>query len=106
MIVLAQSEFIEPGSPQAAQLGIHFLIIALSQHTVLDGPPFCLRTLHWRRKLGRDRRRKKPSTRASNPQPQEFCSTDVCSTAVLQPQPILAKMMKCGLGQLSRRIRH
>ena len=40
MIFLAQSEFIEPFSPRAAQLGIHFLIIVLSQNTVLDGPPF------------------------------------------------------------------
>ena len=46
-----------------------------------------LRTLHWWRKVGRDKRRKKPSTRQdSNPWTQEFCYKVVCSTAVLQPQ--------------------
>ena len=38
-----------------------------------------------------EERRKKPSIRwDSNPQTQEFCSTDVCFTAVLQPLPIFS----------------
>ena len=46
------------------------------------------------KEVGRDRRRKKPSTRRnSNPRPQEFCSEVMCSTAVLQPQPILSCLL-------------
>ena len=57
------------------QLGIHFFLF-LSLHTVRDAPPWetWLRTLHWWRKVGRERAkrwRKKPSTpqRVSNPRP-------------------------------------
>ena len=39
LIFLTQSELIEPVSPQAAQLGIHFIIF-LSQHTVRAAPPY------------------------------------------------------------------
>ena len=43
-----------------------------------------LRTHHW----GIEREEKKPSTwQESNPRPQEFCSTGMCSTTVLQPLP-------------------
>ena len=38
LIFLTQSELIEPVSPQAAQLGIHFIIF-LSQHTVRGSNP-------------------------------------------------------------------
>ena len=34
-----QSELIDPALPQAAQLGIHFIIFLL-QNTVRDAPPF------------------------------------------------------------------
>ena len=76
---LTQSELVEPVSPQAARLGIHFFYL-LSLHTVRDAPP-CgtrVRTLHWWRKGGRHRwnqkkKEKKPSTwRDSNPRPPDY----------------------------------
>ena len=89
-LCFTQSELIEPVLPQAAQLGIHFLIIFLSQHAVRDAPP--LRDLIKdtplvkERKVGRDREKeeeefRKPSTRREpNPRPPEHeaCALPLC----------------------------
>ena len=78
--LLIQSEFIEPVSSQAAQLSIHFF---LSQHEARDAPPWgtWLRTLHWWRKVGKEKRRKKLSIRQdSNPRPPHYeaCAIPLC----------------------------
>ena len=77
--------------PLAAQLGIHFFLF-LSQHTFRDAPPWgiWLRTLHWWRKVGRDRRNKKK--KAQHPtvfEPKNFRLWGAGSTAVLQTWPFV-----------------
>ena len=63
------TELIEPVLPQEAQLGIHFFI---HNATVRDRPRGTwLRTLHWWRLLGIDRRRR------NNPAPSGIWSRDL-----------------------------
>ena len=87
------SVLIESLSPQAAQLGIHFIYF-LSLHTVRVAPPWgtWLRTFQWRRKVGRDRRnwkkkKKKPCTwRYLTPRPPDYkaCATTTAHSSLLR----------------------
>ena len=92
--IISQCELIEPVLPQGAQQGVHFLF--LLQHTVRDAPPWgtWLRTLHWWRKVGRDREKKlkeeKEEEKAQRKvvfEPTTSRFRGVCSTAVKHPLP-------------------